>query len=317
MKRRATTARRLFGDIQRVAAEVAAHGRSVGRRSARRYEVWYLRSGRYVVADVHGRQLRVPRGHPYAPGGYAGQQPLRNRPLELIARALAAGSPNASILDIGANVGDTAVLLGSGGNDLILVEPDPAFAHLLELNLDAIEGVRRIETVVVSGREVRGGMSARAGTSTLVEHEGARRLTSKTLEEVCDDDTRLIKIDTDGWDVEILRSGLGFLATCRPILYFELECRTRSAYDDARGLLDELTGIGYTRFGVWDDSGLLMLGECNAVQVQQLAEALCHGCRGSGQRTTVHGYDVCAVTSGDVALLQEVVGRYRQLQWEL
>lgn len=223
--------------------------------------------------------------------------------------------PGSSVLDIGANIGDSAVMLGSSGADLILVEPDPYYSRLLEFNVSLLHGVRRIEKVVISQRPMRGELKRRGGTAKVQEGKDGLSIPTMTLEEACDPDTKLIKIDTDGYDFEILLGALNFLAVQKPMLYFEVECPSRNAYAEATSLVDQLASIGYRHYCVWDDSGLLILGDCDQDDVLQLAESLCHGTRGAGQRTTVWGLDVLAVVPEDLPTLRKVVADYRELQW--
>lgn len=137
-------------------------------------------------------------------------------PVEYAAFRAAAG-PGAVALDVGANVGAYALLLGAWvrpGGRVYAFEPSPA----------AFDGLRR--HVALNGlagvvHPVRAAVSDRTGTAALAgaDQQGTSRLamagdgTTETVETMTIDDfcarrgiaPTLIKIDVEGWELEALR----------------------------------------------------------------------------------------------------------------
>ena len=68
----------------------------------------------------------------------------------------------------------------------------------------------------------------------------------------------LIKVDTDGFDFPILRSGIRTLSSRRPALLFEWEPALWNAQrEDPEAVFDWLTEIGYTDFCFFSDGGFV------------------------------------------------------------
>jgi hypothetical protein len=70
-------------------------------------------------------------------------------------------------------------------------------------------------------------------------------------------EVRLVKCDTDGFDVRILRGARGLLAT-GPVLFFEYDPDT-CADDDGLSFFEWLGEVGYERLLLWDNLGRLLL----------------------------------------------------------
>src|SRR5207253_2314962 len=71
-------------------------------------------------------------------------------------------------------------------------------------------------------------------------------------------DVRLIKSDTDGYDVMLLPALLDTFEPSRPIVFFELElrCTALATPDlDVDDLWDVVLAHGYERSVVWDNGG--------------------------------------------------------------
>jgi FkbM family methyltransferase len=159
------------------------------------------------------------------------------------------------VVDIGANVGDTAASIRSLSDVPVLcVEGDERFFALLERNAHALAPVE-LERAFVEGPE-RGRVERAAGTARVVA--GDEELPSKPLARVLDEHPRfaqpaLLKLDTDGMDVPILLANLELLGRLRPVVFFE--------YDPQFGAVPEvfrrLREVGYERMLVYENTGEL------------------------------------------------------------
>jgi FkbM family methyltransferase len=246
-----------------------------------------LRLGDPVVRyRLGGIELELPLSHelPF----YRSDHPEYGEAVGRIAGRL--GGP---VVDIGANVGDTAAVVRAHTEAPVLcVEGDEVFFGLLERNAGRLGDVE-LERVFVSGLKPQtgGGLERARGTARIVAGEGAIR--SRPLAEVLAAHPRfaapaLIKLDTDGMDVPILLANLDLLARLRPVLFFE--------YDPHLGaepvVFERLREVGYERMHVYENTG-------EHVETVELPGAIHERYSGhSGARYA----DVCVLPAGtDVA----------------
>jgi len=99
------------------------------------------------------------------------RQPYRDLAIGIIAHAVSEKYPDATIVDIGANIGDTAAMIASYcGNPLILIEASDYFYDILVKNSSLFPNVKRIEKVFVSNKpRVRGILRYWGGTARFEE----------------------------------------------------------------------------------------------------------------------------------------------------
>jgi len=195
---------------------------------------------------VGNSELLLPLSHelPF----YRHDHPLYDRAIGRIA-AEAAGP----VVDIGANVGDTAAEIRSRSSVPILcVEGDDRFFTILSRNAPQLEPVELEHTFVdapAHGRVERG-----AGTARILAGDGALR--SKPLARVLEEhpsfsEPALVKLDTDGMDIAIILANLDLLARTRPVLFFEYDPHLGAAPE----VFERLRDIGYRRMHVYENTG--------------------------------------------------------------
>jgi FkbM family methyltransferase len=198
---------------------------------------------KYAVGSI---PLELPLSHPLP--FFRHDHPRYDAAIGRIA-AVVAGP----VVDVGANVGDTAASIrGLSGVPVLCIEGDERFYALLERNAPALEPVE-LERAFVEAPQ-RGRVERGDGTARIVP--GDAELPSKPLARVLEEHPRfahpaLLKIDTDGMDVPILLANLDLLDRVRPVLFFE--------YDPDAGALPEiferLRELGYERMLVYENTG--------------------------------------------------------------
>lgn len=208
-----------------------------------------------VEWPVAGIELAMPLSHelPF----YRHDHPLYDRPLGVVAAEL--GGP---VVDVGANVGDTAAEIRSRTDAPILcVEGDDRFFALLELNAPRIGGLELEQAFVEAPEEAvveRHGGTARLRGANGSEPRIHEALRSKPLARILDEHSRfarpaLLKLDTDGMDVPIVLANLELLARIRPVLFFEYDPHLGATPD----VFEHLRAIGYRRMDVYENTGEL------------------------------------------------------------
>ncbi|HEY3283342.1 MAG TPA: FkbM family methyltransferase [Armatimonadota bacterium] len=233
--------------------------RSVRARIARRGDS-------LVLYRFEGQELLLPLSHdlPF----YRQEYPAYSANLARLAAGLHARCPEMTFVDIGANVGDTLVLLRSQAHFPVLcVEGCAPYAEVLRRNVQR-SGAADVEVaeVFVSAETgtVAGGIEASAGTARLVS--GApTECPSQSLEDVLRahprfSSPRMVKLDTDGFDSLILLGAKDLLARCLPLIFLEYDPYLFAQNgDDGLTLFRELREAGYGTALVYDNHGDLLL----------------------------------------------------------
>ncbi|MBY8820796.1 FkbM family methyltransferase [Sphingomonas colocasiae] len=208
-----------------------------------------------IVFDAGGYSMLLPVSHPL-PRYWRGF-PNYDRALPRLVRSLSAltQSKEFVIVDIGANVGDTAVaLLQHPATFVVAIEGNDAFLPHLRQNLSAFTnrsaiierfiGPKTAESFVV---ETCNGTAklihADDGVESSVDMIGldeALALSNK-------DDIDLIKIDTDGFDIQIIMNSLAMLNSSNIPIFFEFDPNlAKPVTGDAWIIFDTLLDIGYS-----------------------------------------------------------------------
>jgi FkbM family methyltransferase len=197
---------------------------------------------------VGAAELLLPLSHelPF----YRHDHPLYDRAIGRVAAE--AGGP---IVDIGANVGDTAAEIRAHTDAPILcVEGDERFFTILSRNAPQLQPVELEHAFVDaprSGRVERG-----RGTARLVA--GGDAVVAKPLARILDEHPKfarpaLVKIDTDGMDVPIVIANLELLERVKPVLFFEYDPHLGATPD----VFERLHEIGYRTMDVYENTGEL------------------------------------------------------------
>lgn len=171
--------------------------------------------------------------------------------------------PGLTCIDVGANIGDTVVLLRARAQFPILcIEGSGEFFPLLEHNTAGLSGVERELCLLADGRAFAGSLTTHHGTGQLVANPGAAdAVPTRTIQQVLEARPRfrlakLLKVDTDGFDIAILQAALPWLAAARPVVFFEYDPHLFRAHGaDGLVLLRALAGIGYESALVFQNNG--------------------------------------------------------------
>ncbi len=219
---------------------------------------------RVVCRHVQGVDLYLPWGHLLP--DYARARPTYGQNLVALAQGLQrAGGGPLPVLDIGANVGDSASQIMAGTDARVLcVEADPYWAGYLRRNVGGDARATIVEVLLTAGEG--GGAGARpvrrGGTTRFVEQAGAGDLPALSVAQLRDlhpafDRCRLVKSDTDGFDTTLVPAVAEVWKDRPPVLFFEFDPGlARLAGDrDPNQLWEQLSVLGYRRLAIWDNTG--------------------------------------------------------------
>jgi FkbM family methyltransferase len=207
----------------------------------------------YVQTRLHGFDAFLNEGNTYP--DLVRRFPLFNAPLvELVHQVSQTRGRGITILDVGASLGDSVLLLrekcGAAVEKFICVEGDSEFYSLLQRNVAQFQNVQCVQSLVA--RE-------RTRISSLVKHHagtagafGDDLVDALPLDAICESITDVIdvlKIDVDGFDGEVLAGAGRLLATSCPAVIFEWHPKLVSvAKMNPYAAFDALDAAGYNRF---------------------------------------------------------------------
>jgi FkbM family methyltransferase len=162
---------------------------------------------------------------------YLSEYPDYSRNFPRIAHQILKDNPDAAIIDIGANIGDTVALLRkyNVANHVICVEGDEAYYSLLQENAQQFSDVTLLKYYLSDKKDKKAyQVEKKDGTARIVESLNSSIQSSIiTLDEINDTTglgvVRIIKIDTDGFDCKIIRGSLKTIDKFRPVLFFEYD----------------------------------------------------------------------------------------------
>ena len=193
-----------------------------------------------------------------------------------------------TICEVGTNIGASLlqILAAKPHARVVAFEPSARFRPFLEHNLE-LAGFDHVEVSPLLVGRKPGSMSLyKSGTSATAvsafyrpghEPRGKELVEMTTLDEVFRDrgPVDFIKVDTDGFDFEVLRGAGATLKRDRPILYFELEprCLVELAPEAPVEGLSWLQSVGYRRLVCLNPAGQLIGTTDEPAQAIAWAEA--------------------------------------------
>lgn len=167
-----------------------------------------------------------------------------------------------NIIDIGANVGDTVALLRSFNNSqLLCIEGEKPYFELLKKNTNQFTDVTCVNFFLgEKNDEINATVKVDRGTSKLA-FDNSNKLEIKTLDNILESydefkNSKLIKIDTDGYDFKILKGSEDLLLNSRPIIFVEFDPNLmKSNGEDVLSLFSFFTKHKYEYIIFYDNFG--------------------------------------------------------------
>lgn len=267
--------------------------------------------------NYHGIQLAVPSDHKLLE--LLTEQPNREGGLRVSAERIFNRHPTSIYVDVGANIGDTAAVVRSVSTcEMVLIEPSEVFFPLLATNtLQFGPGVTSLQAFFTSPADADAAFSLIHSAGTAQPHrDGARTLGSKQQNLGLDQlppDIGLLKIDTDGYDAELIGTYTEQLALRGVNLFFEMEVRTPG---DVAQWVDRIRGLfvaGYAGLLVWDDPGHFLCSISGVELARQLLQwQLSYTGADYRGEMRVYNFDVLAVAANDREILSEIKRDYAQ-----
>jgi FkbM family methyltransferase len=225
------------------------------------------------------------------------------------------------IIDVGANIGDTVIaLIQNCKNPIICVEPSDIFFPYLENNLKRISSVdfSRVKTIkkYVGTGLISGTLNhIEAGTASLKVIESSNSITHIALDKLVDDvsNVLLLKVDTDGFDFDVIKSAEEILSKSKPILFWENEISEDFQYKGFDELYSMLEIKGYNYIYIFDNFGNLITEETNFETLKNINSYL-YGMKKHNCTRTFYYTDVLASTERNQILVKKAINEYK-MEW--
>jgi len=238
--------------------------------------------------------------------------PETNQVITRIVAALIFPKAEASMIDIGANCGDSSVLAKCGGDIPILcIEGDAQLSELLRANLVGFKDIT-IRQVFLGENQTKIMVNVeKAGwNNTLVTKDsgGTQSIALETLDSVTGNwsglsQLRFVKCDTEGYDVRILFGGKSLLADRQPVLLFEYnrEAMTQTGEEGFR-IFRFLHELNYDKLLIYDAFGRFICVTTleNLDLLRDLHEYA------DGKSGKVYYYDILAFSKKDEELAKKM-----------
>lgn len=261
----------------------------------------------------------MPKDHRL--GEYKKRHRLYDQFLPHLAKYLPSG---AVVVDVGANVGDTLAAMYSANPVLnfICVEPDDEFFSLLESNAERIRtldekvSIDLIKALVGASKEAVLLQGSGGTKNAVISAESPTSMTRRALDDLSgpirEKEVFLIKSDVDGYDYDVIESGLELIKNSQPILFFECQFDHEFQKDSYERLLENLFSRGYESFTVFDNFGEIIIRTKQTSDVIQLFNYLW---RQNSKRTsrTLYYYDILISKPKHSELVAACVTDYLEL----
>ncbi len=225
-----------------------------------------------------------------------------------------------SVIDIGANIGDTAFsMLPNCNNKIIGIEASDLFFDFFEKNVKNLlpDGGDRITSVkaFVGTRRISGKLShMNWGTATLDMEDKDTSSAHIPLDEILDSKTKisLIKTDTDGFDFDVIESGKTILSTSEPILFWENEIKNDFQLQGYADLYNRLESIGYKYLFVFDNFGNILFEYCSYKVLKELNNYI-YNLYINNRKKTLYYTDVLACTEKNIIYVENAINSYKSI----
>lgn len=215
-----------------------------------------------VVYNLDGLEIQIPLSHelPFIRKTY----PYYSTNVGRIACALRIKYPELTLIDIGANIGDTVAILRQHDHYPILcIDGDKYFFSILKNNAKNWTDVEIVNSFVGDApSSFSGRIEIKGGTGHLVEdHSSGEQVEIRRLSDILNEHPRfahskMIKIDTDGFDCRILKGELSLLSVIKPVLFFEYDPYFFGKIgDDGFQIFQALRDIGYKTAMIFENTG--------------------------------------------------------------
>src|SRR5262249_9566047 len=238
------------------------------------------------------------------PERYAHDRPQQSFLLGRLTSLVKKKFSSLTVVDIGANVEDTACIIKTAEEVPILcIEGDEYLFGFLQKNIAQFQNVTaRKHFLGETTKEISASFEKSGWNPTLKPDESSSRVVNLTsLDDFIFSEQewqtfKLVKIDTEGFDFSIIRGATNFLRKVHPVIHFEYNPENMDSIGEpAFDTLMLLSGLGYSHLAVHDHCGRFF---CSTTPSEKNFIKELHD-YADGVHPTIYYYDFTAFHASD------------------
>ncbi|MHA6279847.1 FkbM family methyltransferase [Salinimicrobium sp. CAU 1759] len=220
------------------------------------------------------------------------------------------------VVDVGANVGDTTIaMLQNCNNKIVAIEPSEKFFGYLRRNIETLPPFKkdRIEShkIFIGTGNIKGEFFHTNGTAGIKGDNESKSPQFTTLDKLLKfSSVELLKVDTDGYDYDVLLSAKEILKKSEPILFWENQIDSELQRNGYNHLYEVLRSGGYKHVFIFDNFGNLLLENSNFANVKDLNSYVSVMDRNNSTRTFYYT-DILAATDKNFNKVKAAVSKYK------
>jgi len=264
------------------------------------------KAGKVVPVQVGKYEILMPGNNPQI--SVYKYYPDANTQLARLAGIIMGKYTEATMIDIGANVGDTIAVVRSQINiPIIAIEGDQFSFSFLKKNTGQFPDVSILNQFLgEEKKDMLVSMEKEGWNNTIIPDEkGSKKLELKTLDEVLAENNlnnsriKLLKIDTEGFDTIILRGCRKTIAKDLPVIYLEYNGESMNKIgENGLDTLLSLRELGYNTIHFYDCiNNLIMVSTLDDTDTLRQMHEYTHK-----EKSMIPYYDICIFHKSDADL---------------
>ena len=228
-----------------------------------------------------------------------------------LAKSIAQKYPGMSLIDVGANVGDTiAVVKTQVDVPVIGVEGDEVSYAYLEKNSSQFKNVAIVKTFLgEKAEELNVNFEKSGWNATIIpDDKGGKQVSFKTLDAVINDGgfnsrtIKLLKVDVEGFDTIVLRGAGDIIKKHKPVVFLEYNRQNMiSIKEEGLPTLLSFAAAGYNKVAFFDHKGTLIL----ATSIKNTETVTYLHNYASSVKNLIGYYDICLFHEEDDQLAED------------
>lgn len=213
---------------------------------------------------INGKTLMLPLSHQLPI--YLSEHSEYDKLIGRVSKWIRKDCKSICFVDVGANIGDSVAQFNPLNLDLVIaVEPNEKFYSFLLMNYGSQNNIKIIKSICSSKTEdLNLSFDEKNGTASLVNIESLEIQSTTTIDSLLshiinDKSIIFIKVDTDGFDFEVLKGAKSTISSDNPIVMFECDIFNNKEYiNDINQILDLFQSCAYSEFLAYDNYGHLV-----------------------------------------------------------
>jgi len=253
--------------------------------------------------------LIAPADH--ALPGILAKYPHYSYALGRLAKAVQSKYPRLRVIDVGANIGDSAAIIRSQVDaQIACIEGYDKFYQYLLQNIRQFPQVVAFSAFIGdTEKNIGTSIEENQGTIRLLPKTGKTKISITTLDKFLEKQpiyktAQLLKIDTDGYDLFVIRGATNYIKKTQPVIYLEYaKFCFKELGADGPDTIRQLERVGYTTAIFYDSFGRFVLSTTlnNHQLLRQLDAYMTKG------RGAFPYFDIAFFHQKDTALAQRFI----------